>query len=474
MRAAHRHLHHAVGAGQRRKIPSRERLAGGAEGQAGVGLPAGGQFEQRQILVGRGKQGHAKGQAVGAEGGRHRHRGVIQQVHEVGVIAQVRVEADRVGLHRGDGGVPPGGGGEDQVDVLPHGVAAALEGAQAILGVEGFDRGGLRAAQGDLPGDREDRFRLAFDEGLDGVVALGHPGAAIEQAGGFEEGLEVQFHRDAAQAFQPGDRIGEERRVVFVAKKGPLIRTGDAEAEGLTGREAPAVGLRRATVGVGLVEASDDAEHAGRVGGGEGEDRDRVQGPAGGHQPGGRQQAAGRLESDQVVEGRRHPTGAGGVGAQGKAHLTGGHRDRRTRAGTAGDIGRIEGVAAGAVGAAGAVEAGGELVQVGLAEGNRAGRDEARDHRRIGRGSVGEVRAAGGGRQAGLIDVVLHREGHAVQRQAGRVLFVQRAGAGQQLGLGQQADPGVVGVGDGLSVEVGEQGAGLETGAIGGGQGGEV
>ena len=43
-------------------------------------------------------------------------------------------------------------------------------------------------------------LRLGVDEGPDGLVALGHPGAAVEQAGGFQEGGEVDFDDLGTQA----------------------------------------------------------------------------------------------------------------------------------------------------------------------------------------------------------------------------------------------------------------------------------
>lgn len=326
--------------------------------------------------------------------------------------------------------------GEDQIHTLPDGIAPALQGLEPVLGVKGLHGAGPCPAEGDLPGDREDRLGLDFDEILDGVVALGDPRAAVEQAGGVEEGAEVHFDWRAAKGRQACHRGLEQSGVVRVAEVVQLLRARHAEAEGLAGRKAAAMGFHRTAVGVCFIEAAGHGEHRGRVGGAEGENRYRVDAPAGGHQAGGGEQAAGGLEADQIVEGRRHAARAGGVGAEGEADLCGGHRHGRAGAGAAGDEGRVDGVAAGAVGAAGAVEAGGELIQVGLAEGDGAGGDQPGHHPGIGGGQVGEVRTAGSGGQASQIDVVLDGEGDAVQGQAGRVLLVQGAGAGQQLGLG--------------------------------------
>jgi len=109
----------------------------------------------------------------------------------------------------------------------------------------------------------------------------------------------------------------------------------------------------------------------------------------------------------------------------------------------------IEGVRHRTVGRARADQAGGELVEVGLADDDGAGIDQALHHRRVGSGgAAGEARAAGGGGQAGDVDVVLHSERHAEQRQAfegGGALLAQACVAGiggrEQLRVREAADP---------------------------------
>ena len=82
----------------------------------------------------------------------------------------------------------------------------------------------------------------------------------------------------------------------------------------------------------------------------------------------------------------------------------------------------------GAIGTARAGEAGGELVEVGLAERHRAGREQAGDDRGVLVRRIGEGWAGGGGRDAGEVEVVLDRERDAGQRQvlAGRHPRVHR------------------------------------------------
>ena len=56
------------------------------------------------------------------------------------------------------------------------------------------------------------------------------------------------------------------------------------------------------------------------------------------------------------------------------------------------------------------------------------------------RGQITEVRAGGGGAQAGDVDIVLYRDGNAVQRKLRRVFAGQRLGFRQRLLFIAQAD----------------------------------
>src|SRR5690606_8913340 len=153
----------------------------------------------------------------------------------------------------------------------------------------------------------------------------------------------------------------------------------------------------------------------------------------------------GGLEPHQVVEGRRHPAGAGGVGAQGKTGKPQGHGHGGTGAGAPGDIVRVEAVAAGPPGfrGAGADEPGGELVEVGLAHRNGAGVEQQPHHEGIRRRWVGKGRAGGGGGNARQIDIVLDGKGNAVEGQFIRRLPRQGREVGRLLGLAQQVDPDI-------------------------------
>ena len=93
-----------------------------------------------------------------------------------------------------------------------------------------------------------------------------------------------------------------------------------------------------------------------------------------------------------------------------------------------------------AVGRAHADQPGGELVEIGLADQDRAGGEQPLDRGGRRAGHVGELRAGGGGRQAGDVDIVLDRERHAPERAAlGCRHRLELSGPGPQLGLGTRA-----------------------------------
>ena len=96
------------------------------------------------------------------------------------------------------------------------------------------------------------------------------------------------------------------------------------------------------------------------------------------------------------------------IGAERQRHQAGGNRDRRSRTRSArNQIGadRIDGDA---VGRTDADEAGRELVEIGLADDDRAGRPQLCDRRRILRRRIGESRAGRRGRQALRVDIVFN------------------------------------------------------------------
>ncbi|KAH2820819.1 hypothetical protein KXV85_003025, partial [Aspergillus fumigatus] len=127
------------------------------------------------------------------------------------------------------------------------------------------------------------------------------------------------------------------------------------------------------------------------------EHRDAIQRAAGRHQACGRDQAEARLEADDVVEHGRYTAAARGVGAECERHQSGRYGDARPRARSArNEIGtyRIDG---NAVGRADADEPGGELVEIGLADDDGAGRPQLRRQAWLRAGSFGHGYPVAGG-----------------------------------------------------------------------------
>ncbi len=129
-----------------------------------------------------------------------------------------------------------------------------------------------------------------------------------------------------------------------------------------------------------------------------------------------------------------------GVGAECERHEAGGNRDRRSRTRSARNQIGADRIDRDAVGRADADQAGRELVEIGLADDDGAGRAQFCHGRRILRGRIGEGRAGRRGRQAQRVDIVLDGNRHAIQRKRRRVLRGQRFGVRQRLLLVAQAD----------------------------------
>ena len=149
----------------------------------------------------------------------------------------------------------------------------------------------------------------------------------------------------------------------------------------------------------------------------QGEHGDAVQGGAGRHHALLAAATSGRLQADDVVEARRDPARARGIGAQRQWDQSLGDRHRGTGAGTAGDVGAIEGIDDCAVRGAGPREARGELIEVGLADQHRPGGLEPRHRRGAVRRVVGKAGTACGGRPPRRVEVILDGKRDAVQGQ---------------------------------------------------------
>ena len=308
-----------------------------------------------------------------------------------------------------------------------------------------------RAGDGDLARHRMDRIRRGRQQVADHQIAFGDPRALIEQPRGLVERLEIEFDQRGAERCPALQRlaIGFLRGAVAEEDQLAVARHAEPEFSGKRGHRPQRPVARKR---IGAVRSRHRRQRGHRVVDGEREHRNAVQRPARRHQAGVGDQPEARLQSNDVVEHRGHAARARGVGAERQRHEACGNRDRRSRTRSArNQIGadRIDGDA---VGRADADQAGCELVEIGLADDDGAGRAQSCDRRRILRGRIGEGRAGRRGRQAQRVDIVLHRDRHAVQRKRCGILRGQRLGLRQRLLLVAQADEdgGIVVVADAL------------------------
>ena len=133
------------------------------------------------------------------------------------------------------------------------------------------------------------------------------------------------------------------------------------------------------------------------------------------------------------------------------------HRDARAGRRAAGHQRRVAGVARHRIGRAHADQPGGELVEVGLADEDGAGIDEALDDGGVLLGDIGVVGTGGGRLHGEDVDVVLDREGDAPERHGDRIEGRQGRRDGRRLVLGDHGDEDAgVGRGGNAAVDLGD------------------
>ena len=195
------------------------------------------------------------------------------------------------------------------------------------------------------------------------------------------------------------------------------IGRADAQALNVLRRRS---GRHVARKGVGRI----DARHCGidfpRVGRRQREDGYAVERAACWNDAACRHGADAGLEADDIVEAGRNAARAGRVGAERKRYEPARDRNRRSGARAAWHDCGIERIARRRVRRAQADEAGCELVEIGLAYHDGAGRAQARDGSGVCLRHVREIGAGGGSRQACDIDIVLDRKGNAPKRLPAR------------------------------------------------------
>ena len=373
------------------------------------------QARQRRILSAGAEEGHAGRAAVRAERSRHGDAGHIQQVDEVGVGAEPGVGAERVGADLGERRHAGRGRHGQRIDAAQHRLHHALELGQPVDAGERIGGGEAGGLADDLQRHGMQVLAMPLHDRPDGGIALGHPGALVEQGGGGEERRHVDVDEARAEPLQHLHAGGPGGLGFRIAEEAQVRRSRHADGQ-VRRRLAQGAQLDCARERIARVVAGHHGVGAPRVIHRQREHRDAVERPAGRHHAVRRDGADRRLQSDDVVEAGRHAARARRVGAERERHQPARHRHRRARTRSARhDVG-IDGVERHRIGRAHADQAGGELIEVGLADHQRAGGDQALHHMRIGIRRIGEGGRGRRGRQPGHVDVVLDRERDAPQR----------------------------------------------------------
>ncbi|MGY3510231.1 hypothetical protein ACVIQY_003206 [Bradyrhizobium sp. USDA 3051] len=139
----------------------------------------------------------------------------------------------------------------------------------------------------------------------DHEIALGHPRSLVEQSGRLIERLEVEFDERCPKRGPALQRLGVSRFRLLVAEEDQLSAAWHAQAQVCRERGDRAkrpVARER----ICLIGTCHHGERQRGVVDRQSEYRDAVERPAGRHQASGRNHAEARLETDDVVEHRRH------------------------------------------------------------------------------------------------------------------------------------------------------------------------
>ena len=192
---------------------------------------------------------------------RNSDRRIIQQVHEVGVIAEVRIQAYRVGLHLVYAIDGSGGRRDQTIDPVPDRCSFFAQRFQLVHAAECIGRGEFLCTGNDLAHHRIDVFRICIEEFADRDIAFCHPWPFVQQACRIQERGEIDLrplcrrwhatHRNCAGTMrQPADcrRTAIARRAAHRNGKFRRVRNQNrAAASGASRHPARRIRLPRTT-----------------------------------------------------------------------------------------------------------------------------------------------------------------------------------------------------------------------------------
>jgi hypothetical protein len=231
------------------------------------------QVREHVVAAGRTDQGDAARQSVGSDRGRDGDGGEVEQVDEVGVVAEAPVGLERLSQHGGDG-VCGGRSGHDQyVGMRPEPRRRFLQRVQVRDALKQVRRGKLRCASDDLVHHGVDLICVPLEEGPDRRHALSYPGPFIQQRCGIQKQREIRLGGLPADALKHARGVLEGAPGALVAIE--LQWIGHREAELRAAGCWPQIQDPR--VGIGRIIAARRIQHRDRVRGSQREHRDAVQ-----------------------------------------------------------------------------------------------------------------------------------------------------------------------------------------------------
>jgi hypothetical protein len=194
----------APAVGLPRPPPSRASVA--PSGSSTLCLPAQAEAGERGVARGRPDEGDAERQPVAREAGRQRQRAPAEQVDEVGVAAELGVDADRVGIDLGVAWMARRGRHHQQVDVVPERADLALCFAQRV---EAAERVGRRQSARRFDHGRTLRSKAsgcAASSASTTAWRSATHGPAVEQRGDRVQRFEIERDHAVAERLQVRDR----------------------------------------------------------------------------------------------------------------------------------------------------------------------------------------------------------------------------------------------------------------------------
>ncbi len=322
MRADHRDRDFVAAHARRQTRKRRLRQAPRAHRQFRIGMKNPADAGELRVVSGGRQQRDAEGNPVAADSRRQREAAEVEQIDKVGVGAEPGVELDRIGQHlrRGVHGrrrrqhqrV------EDGEGALGY-LAQRLQPVQRRKGVGGAEP---RPADDDLARHRMERFRRRRQQISDHEISLGDPRSFIEQPRGLIKRLEVESDQRGAQRGPALERLAVRFLRRLVAEEDQLAVARHAQPE-VCGKRRHLRQRPVTRIGIGAVGTGHRRQGRHRVINAEREHRHAIQRPACRHHACGGDQSKTRLQPDDVVEHRGHPSGARGVSAQGQRHHPG-------------------------------------------------------------------------------------------------------------------------------------------------------